>query len=618
MVGFAHAAMSLGGSFSLGISHLRWMNKYVENSMKVTGSPQAKWTVPRSTTSLPLHDSSGEMLSGVSAYAFQGTNAHALLKRPTEAQNASGTLAGGLPNTARAVAAHWQREACWVAPPVHIMLHRVRGSGGSSRKASTLLECQLSTTPQLTYFWDHRVGGRVLFPGAGFFEFAVAAGKAGAGKAAAAAVALAGATIPAPLQLPERQQLLAAQPVVLRASVHAATGALTVSSSPAGFKQQHLTATFAASTAVLPGTGSSATLLEPALVSLGVSNVLLASASRAAHVQQAAQASIDNRACDGTSWFHPASLDSCLQLAASGSSTALKVPAALGCLLVPDRLGAPQLAAASRQQDPAAAANAPSVVDYWLLEPGSAAGLSISQLQVKPLGKLPMAAGPRVPTAAAEAAARPAVAAAEQLLYEVSWPAAQPAEQAGAPTAAALGTVTLLPLASVATTAGAIAALQAASLESLGGAQLGTSSALPAAGSAPLCVRGSSAAQHPAAGGLSGLMRALALEYQSQRFGCLDEDRLAPGAEAANGAHLALLTAGSAPSSDAYGAAQRGGVHHHAALLTAKARSSLPAFHLMPLPRGALGNLKALPVATAGVASGQVVLAVKGVGVNFR
>jgi hypothetical protein len=614
MVGFAHAAMSLGGSFSLGICHLRWMNKYVENSMKVTGSPQPKWTVPRSTTSLPLHDSSGEMLSGVSAYAFQGTNAHALLKRPTEAQTAGGTLAGSLPNTARPVAAHWQREACWVAPPVHIMLHRVRGSGGSSRKASILLECQLSTTPQLAYFWDHRVGSRVLFPGAGFFEFAVAAGKAGVGKAAAAAVALAGATIPAPLQLPERQQLLAAQPVVLRASVHAATLALTVSSSPAGFKQQHLTATFVASTAVLPGTGSSATLLEPALVSLGVSNVLLASASKSAPMQQAAQASIDNSACDGTSWFHPASLDSCLQLAASGSSTALKVPAALGCLLVPDRLGTPQLAAASRQQDPAAAPDAPSVVDYWLREPGSAAGLSISQLQVKPLGKLPMAAGPRVPTAAAN----PAAAAAEQLLYEVSWPAAQPAEQAGAPTAAALGTVTLLPLASVATTAGAIAALQAVSLESLGGAQLGTSSALPAAGSAPLGIRGSSAAQHPAAGGLSGLMRALALEYQSQRFGCLDEDRLAPGAEAANGAHLALLTAGSAPSSDAYGAAQRGGVHHHAALLTAKARSSLPAFHLMPLPRGALGNLKALPVATAGVASGQVVLAVKGVGVNFR
>lgn len=37
MVGFAHAAMALGGSFSLALLHLRHMNPYVVTSMKVTG-----------------------------------------------------------------------------------------------------------------------------------------------------------------------------------------------------------------------------------------------------------------------------------------------------------------------------------------------------------------------------------------------------------------------------------------------------------------------------------------------------------------------------------------------------------------------------------------------------
>lgn len=37
MVGFAHAALALGGSFSLGISHLRVLNPYVVTGMKVPG-----------------------------------------------------------------------------------------------------------------------------------------------------------------------------------------------------------------------------------------------------------------------------------------------------------------------------------------------------------------------------------------------------------------------------------------------------------------------------------------------------------------------------------------------------------------------------------------------------
>ena len=581
------------------------------------GTPQPKWAVPRETAALPLHAPSGQLLCGVSAYAFQGTNAHAIIQRPPEAP-AGGSAAGaaGLPNTSRPTVALWQKEAHWVGPPVHALLHAGRPLAGGSRKASLALDCQLSATPRLAYFWDHRVGGRVLFPGAGFFELATEAAKASAGKAGATA-SLAAATIPAPLQLPDSQQLAKAAPVVARVSIRLASGALAVASSPAAFKQQHLTGTVAvvASTGVPAAepAGGSGSGSAPQLASRLLAGLLARHAAPAAS-PAAAQAAVDNRGCDGSSQFHPASLDSCLQLAAAGAGSALKVPATLGCLHVPDRLTAPLLTAASRQQGAATAPTEPSTVDYWMADAAGGCGLGAraSSLQLKPLGPLPAAAAARPAVAVAPKAAP--LAAAEELLYEVAWPATEPAAAAAASHAAAAvaAVLQLAPRAGLATTAGAIAALQAAQLETLGGAQLSTRGALSA-----LQAPAAGAAGRAAEGGLPGLMRTLALEYQGQRFGAVDGDSLAASAASAN-AQLQLLPAGGAPEADGYGAARRGGVHQRAALLPAKARSSTPAFHLMPLPRGALSSLRAQPVDAASVAPGQVLLAVKAVGVNFR
>lgn len=38
MVGFAHAALAVGGAYSPGLLHLRVMNPYAITSMKVTGA----------------------------------------------------------------------------------------------------------------------------------------------------------------------------------------------------------------------------------------------------------------------------------------------------------------------------------------------------------------------------------------------------------------------------------------------------------------------------------------------------------------------------------------------------------------------------------------------------
>lgn len=556
--------------------------------------------MPRQTAALPQHSASGQLLCVISAYAFQGTNAHAIIQRtPLD------DLASSPPNTSRPAVALWQKEPHWVGHAVHVMLHSTRSMAAGTGKAAVRLECRLSATPRLSFFWDHRVGGRVLFPGAGFFELSTAAIKAATGKAGAAAAGLAGAAIPAPLQLAEQQQLQKAAPVVLRATIRLSSGDLAVASSPA-FKQQHLTG----STAVVNCFSQPVAALRaapPATFSLAA---LLRRSVGSAAEQAASLASIDNAACDGTSHFHPASLDSCLQLAAASASSALKVPASLGCLFAPDRLTTPHLAAASRQQGAAVAADAPSIVDYVLADPAGGCGLGVSSLELKPLGRLPPAAAAK-PAAAASATA-PAVAGTEELLYEVSWPAAEPSVLGAAVADGAAG-VHLLPHGGLATVAGAISALQAAQLETLGGAQLATSSAL-----APMAtVAGGSGSA--AEGGLAGLMRTLALEYQSQKFASLDADKFQPSSGTAAGASLALVPAGAAPKgADAYGAAQRGGVQQATALLPAKARSSIPPFHLMPMPRGALGSLKPQPVSTASVEPGRVVMAVKAVGVNFR
>lgn len=557
--------------------------------------------MPRQTAALPLHSASGQLLCGISAYAFQGTNAHAIIQRtPLD------DLASSPPNTSHPAVALWQKEAHWVGPAVHVMLHNSRSMAAGTGKAAVRLECRLSATPRLSFFWDHRVSGRLLFPGAGFFELSTAAIKAATGKAGAAAAGLAGAAIPAPLQLAEQQQLQKAAPVVLRATIRLGSGDLAVASSPAAFKQQHLTGSTAAVNSFSQPVAA-AHAAPPAASSLAA---LLRPSECSAAEQAASLASIDNAACDGTSHFHPASLDSCLQLAAASASSALKVPASLGCLFAPDRLTTPHLAAASRQQGAAVAADAPSTVDYVLADPAGGCGLGVSSLELKPLGRLPPAAAAK-PAAAASAAA-PAVAGAEELLYDVSWPAAEPSVLGAAVVDGAAG-VRLLPNGGLATAAGAISALQAAQLETLGGAQLATSGALAPM---PTVAGGSSSA---AEGGLAGLMRTLALEYQPQKFASLDADQFQSSSGTAAGASLALVPAGAAPKgADAYGAAQRGGVQQAAALLPSKARSSIPPFHLMPMPRGALGSLKPQPVSAASVEPGRVVMAVKAVGVNFR
>ena len=85
--------------------------------------------------------------------------------------------------------------------------------------------------PSLQWIWDHRVMGRVLFPGAGFMEAASAlVGVAHQGSLAGAAVH---ASIAAPLILPGSlvEASTSASPVYLESKVWCLTGNLQIGSS---------------------------------------------------------------------------------------------------------------------------------------------------------------------------------------------------------------------------------------------------------------------------------------------------------------------------------------------------------------------------------------------------
>ena len=78
MVGVAHAALSVAHAATLGITHLRELNPYVTSTLRT--SSEAAWCLPRQTFALPSISAASEAVCGLSSFAFQGTNAHAVLQ----------------------------------------------------------------------------------------------------------------------------------------------------------------------------------------------------------------------------------------------------------------------------------------------------------------------------------------------------------------------------------------------------------------------------------------------------------------------------------------------------------------------------------------------------------
>jgi acyl transferase domain-containing protein/NADPH:quinone reductase-like Zn-dependent oxidoreductase/acyl carrier protein len=335
VVGLIHAQASLGQSAALPLLHLGGLNPYVIGAM---GSKQnSLWSAPRQRGPIVSGGNGGRgigAVTGVSAFAFQGTNAHALMQTPSPTTGASIEKTTGL----------WMHQRLWVAPLPHAGLHLAivaggAGAGGGGNRASSVrMQCHLLSDP-LAYLYDHQVSDKVLFPGAGFFEMAAAAGRvllSGSSSSSSTQVAVQGAAIPAPLVLPARD-LVDTAGINLEVYVDCATGALNITS---GQNSTHLRGNLgavgaaAAMEAPLDESSSSAAALAKVLLSDSLTSIATIHAS--SHVGNIIS---DERLAAKDVFFSPAVFDCCLQLgavpAALGEHPVLKVPAGVDTVLIP-------------------------------------------------------------------------------------------------------------------------------------------------------------------------------------------------------------------------------------------------------------------------------------------
>lgn len=357
--------------------------------------------------------------AGVSAFAFQGTNAHALLCTPGTASPAALACAAAAPEA-------WQRRRHWFAPTPHALLPRLAAAAG--RAGAVHLQAVLGGSA-LAYLQDHRVGGRALFPGAAMFEAAHASAMLllEGGSASAAQPALAGLSIPAPLVL---------APGDAHAMLHttldtAGSGALRVQSSGSGGRAAvHLAGTVAraqsaaelAGRAASVGSSSDYGMPSPALVQLVAAASPAGSLSLPSVVGCLEQS--PRHAQGGSYHLHPALIDCTTQVTSalnSGSSgdgvtrvpvgvAALVLPSASACTAAPtSSWWAGGLVAGGDAQSGSIACSY-SLVSAAAWAAGIPATLAVDSLLVKPT------AGPEAAAAAAASAEAP-----EHMMYALMW-----------------------------------------------------------------------------------------------------------------------------------------------------------------------------------------------------
>lgn len=519
---------------------------------------------------------------GVSAFAFQGTNAHALLALGS-GSDSSPVLALGSPQVVT-----WALQRFWVAAQPHPLVGCVARSVSGAAGTAALFETDL-LQPKHAYLWDHAVAGRPLLPGAAFLEAAAGSLQAAAAAAGSAeALLLTAVAIPAPLELPalatEQQRHL-----LLQCQVDAASGRVRLASLGSDSRsREHLYGAAAAAAAAVQQPQQALQISRPAAAAL-----LLLSAAMSAQHRRASIGTVDGTRQDGrarSTAVDPACVDAAFHLGAlpAGASAALpqlRVPAGIaayqsggrGCSAMP-MLGACQPVTEQ--------ASGSAVNDYWLApDNGGASICCVAGLEARPLGRMPPAPAP-APAATASAASSTAAGASSDssMLYVSAWLATQTASpEAAAPasrsTPAALFSARLS--AQRAAAAGVMCLQQsgttAAGLASTG-AQL-AAAAVPAPGPA--------AAAAITAGLLQGLLKAAAQENASGVYAAADTDSFSAESRSARQAATMMLSKQATAAPDLHGSAVRSNTSFRPLLLPASALGQGTLAAEKPASRGA-------------------------------
>jgi 3-oxoacyl-(acyl-carrier-protein) synthase/acyl carrier protein/D-arabinose 1-dehydrogenase-like Zn-dependent alcohol dehydrogenase len=165
VMGLTQAAVGASHLSTLGIMHLTMVNDHVRTILELQAAKHrasSGWHAAR--------QSSGALgsLTGVSSFAFQGTNAHALVNQ----EHTSIEKAAAVAKSSKLTTFAHQRV--WIAPPSNALLQRlVAFAGRSSRRQFATIEASLVNN-RFSFLRDHVINGAPLVPAAVFIEAATA------------------------------------------------------------------------------------------------------------------------------------------------------------------------------------------------------------------------------------------------------------------------------------------------------------------------------------------------------------------------------------------------------------------------------------------------------------
>jgi 3-oxoacyl-(acyl-carrier-protein) synthase len=200
-LGLLRLKEQLQGRRACSILQLRSLNPFLGGSLMAAAGGVA---IPRQSAPLPAC-AAGTLAGGVSAFAFMGTNAHALLSSelsmPPLPAGHGGAAAGA------GFSALLRRSRLYVLPRRHPLASALAVAEGA-----VTFVCRVDG-PRLAYLRQHVVLGRALLPAAAMLELALAAAHSLAGDDATSAggrLAIASLAIASPIILPDASAAAAA------------------------------------------------------------------------------------------------------------------------------------------------------------------------------------------------------------------------------------------------------------------------------------------------------------------------------------------------------------------------------------------------------------------------